>query len=227
MKIAHLKLSYILFLTGCCFSIPVISQSPKTINLQDANNRHLEISSSGKHIDGSYFADDEYQSATLITTNGTEMPDMKVKLDLKNNKVYFLNNQGQEIESGTPIKRILFTDRQTVYENGFPPVNKQDELSYYRVLVSGKASLLLFTKFSESQYQEPRSSFVKTEIVKTTEFFGASANTITRLSKPEDIVRVTIDKTQEITDYIKKEKIKIKNTDDLAKVFTYYNSLVK
>jgi hypothetical protein len=46
-----------------------------------------------------------------------------------------------------------------------------------------------------------------------------------RLNKAEDILLLLGDKTREVSDYIKKENLKIKKQADLEKLFRYYNGL--
>ena len=152
--------------------------------------------------------------------------DKRFRLNLRTSKLFFQNENNEEMEVVSPIKKIEFIPQEgntstVIFERGFSPADK-----FYQVLVSGKASLLLDTKFVEGK-DFAYGGTAETHIDKETEYYGASGTTTVKLSKTEAILQLMTDKTQEITDYIKKEKIKVKNTDDLVKVFTYYNSIAK
>jgi hypothetical protein len=130
-----------------------------------------------------------------------------------------------------PIKSITFVVQEdnkipATFEKGFPAVGKLTEDNFYQVLVPGKISLLLDTKFLEvTRMQVPTGPV--TEVNKLENYYGSNGRTTLRITKPEDIVELMPDKSKEISAYIQQEKIKTRKQSDLIKVFTYYNSLAK
>ena len=193
-------------------------------NLQDFNGKPI-MNNKVSETEGNYFVHENYEKAIMVLAGGKEIPDMKVKLDLKNNKVYYINEEGAEMEAVTKVKRIIFTDKGTVYENGFPAVNKQDAGTFYKVVVSGKASVLLLTQYLESEYKEFNSATTTKRIDKVIEVYGASPNVITRLSKEDDVMALLSDKKKDVYAYILKNNLKCKKQADFENVVKYYNSL--
>ncbi|MEO7529969.1 MAG: hypothetical protein ABIS69_01115 [Sediminibacterium sp.] len=218
----NIALACLLSFIGLASSAQIINAQGN--NLQDFNGKPI-MSTKVSETEGNYFVDENYQKAIMVLANGKQLPDMKVKLDLKNNKVYYINEEGAEMEAVTKVKRIVFTDKGTVFENGFPAVNKQDQGTFYKVIISGKASLLSLTQILESEYKEFNSATTTKRIDKVTEIYGASPNAITRLSKEEDVIQLLADKKKEVYGYIVKNNLKCKKQVDYENIINYYNAL--
>jgi hypothetical protein len=153
------------------------------------------------------------------------------RLNLQYNKLFFRDNNNEEMEVISPVKRIEFIKQEgnntaVLFERGFAPVDKLTADNFYQVLVSGKASLLLDTKFEETK-DFAYGGTPEISINKVKNYYGATGNSIVKLAKPENIIQLFADKSKEVSDYIKQEKIKVKNQEDLEKVFTFYNTLFK
>lgn len=178
-----------------------------------------------------YLFNENYLDADIHTPTGKIIPGNKLRLDLQENKLYYLEG-GVEMEVVNPVSAVFFrlpegeNSSIVIFQKGYPAVDKQNENNFYQVLVSGKATLLMDTKFRETEHI----SF-GTGIVNNTEkllsYYGASGNKIVQLAKTENIVELLSDRSKEIKEYIQQESIKVKRQPDLAKVFTYYNSLFK
>jgi len=89
-------------------------------------------------IKGTFFYNEEYKNAKMYLASGLELAGIKVKLNLHDNKVYYMEKDEVEMEAVSKIKRIIFTDDGIVFENGFPAVNKQDAQTYYRVIAGDR-----------------------------------------------------------------------------------------
>jgi hypothetical protein len=172
-----------------------------------------------------------YTTAILyLAGNSKPLAGNKFKLNLQQNRLFFLNANGEEMEVTSPVKTIVFTgdpgkDDQIVFEKGFPPIDKLTADNYYQVLVTGKAGLLMDTKFAEVEYKEYNSATTSVRIDKLVSFYGVVAGKMQKLSKAEDILLLLGDKTREVSDYMKKENLKIKKQADLEKLFRFYNEL--
>lgn len=193
-------------------------------NIQDFTGKPI-MNNAVSDLKGSFFYNDDYINAKMYLANGTELINIKVKLNLRDNNVYYLNNDGSEMEAVSKVKRIVFMDKGIVFENGFPAVNKQDQQTYYRVIISGKASLLILTNFVESEYKEFNSAITTKQIDKVNEIFGVSPNAIARLKKTDDVLQLLSDKNKEVYNYIITNNLKCKKQPDYENVISYYNSL--
>ena len=176
-------------------------------------------------VEGSIFYKDSYLPATLILENGVLITGKNVKLNLQDNTVYYLDNNGSEFETISKIKRIEFIESKAVFENGFPSVENQNAQTYYQVLIKGNASLLLCTKFSEGEYKPYNATVSIKRIDKVFEFYGVSSKAISKLTGQNDVLVVLSDKTKEVANFILDKKIKCKKKSDFEDVIKYYNSL--
>jgi hypothetical protein len=198
--------------------------SIKGSTMQDFTGKPI-MNTKVSEVEGSVFYSEDYKNAQLSLLSGLELADVKVKLNLRHNKVYYLNNAGAEMEAVSKIKRIVFTEDGTVFENGFPAVNEQDAQTYYRVIVSGKASLLLLTSFADVEYKAFNSAVITKQIDRVNEVYGVSPNAITKLTKTDEVMLLLTDKSREVYNFISKNNLKCRKQPDYEKVLSYYNSI--
>lgn len=91
-----------------------------------------------------YFVD-EWQKATITTKNGNEIEVNNIKIHLQSNKVYYKNDDDKIIIVATGIiKKVVLKNKTdyTVFESGFPDIYKNNSNTFYKILSSGKYSLL-------------------------------------------------------------------------------------
>lgn len=170
-------------------------------------------------------------TTAILHLAGSAKPLMgnQFKLNLQQNRLFFMDANGEEMEVTSPVKSIAFIGEpghsNTVFEKGFPTVDKLTVDNYYQVLVTGKAGLLMDTKFVEVEYKEYNSASTSIRIDRLVSFYGVAAGKMQRLSKADDLLLLLGDKTREVSGYVKKENLKIKKQADLEKLFRYYNGL--
>ena len=180
-------------------------------------------------VNPSFLFSKEYLLADIVSNKGKAIAGNKFRLNLQDSKLYYLDSTNEEMEVLNPIKRISFVLQEgnksvATFEKGFPPIGKLAEDNFYQVLVGGKISLLLDTKFIEVTRIQVPVGPVK-EVNRLENYYGTNGTVIVHITKPEEIVQLMPDKAKEITDYIQKEKIKIRKQSDLIKVFTYCKDL--
>ena len=220
----------ILFLlASILISNAMIAQEVGTrIFLRDANG--LDIRSKSASIENaSYLFHPDYLKASLYTRAGKLKSDAKYKLILQENRLFYMEADGSDMEVVSPIYRIEFempNGTTTVFEKGFDVVDNLNQNNFYQVLVDGKAKLLLDTKFATDTKMVYGTGAVTTTD-KLINYYGAFGTKIIKVSKEENILSLMDDKVAEMTAFIKKEKTKFKRQADLEKLFNYYNQLVK
>jgi len=198
------------------------------IFLRDASG--LDIRSKSASIENaSYLFHPDYLKASLYTRAGKLKSDAKYKLILQENRLFYMEADGSDMEVVSPIYRIEFempNGSTTVFEKGFDVVDNLNQNNFYQVLVDGKAKLLLDTKFATETKMVYGTGAVTTTD-KLINYYGAFGTKIIKVSKEENILSLMVDKVEEINAFIKKEKTKFRKQSDLEKLFNYYNQLVK
>jgi hypothetical protein len=195
--------------------------------LSDGNGNPLMTKKAASGETAHLFNANYLDAVIYIKDNEKPIRGNKFKLNLQQNRLFFLDKDGDEMEVASPITRIEFTGdaAPTVFERGFPPIDKLNSDHFYQVLIEGKAVLLVDTKFEEVEYKVYNSATTAKRIDKLVSFYGATGNKIVRITKPEDVLLLLGDKTKQMSDYFKQENIKVKKQADLEKVFKYYNSI--
>ncbi len=220
----------ILFLiTSIIVSNTIMSQEVGTrIFLRDANG--LDIRSKSASIENaSYLFHPDYLKASLYTKAGKLKSDAKYKLILQENRLFYMEADGADMEVVSPIYRIEFempNGSITVFEKGFDVIGNLNQNNFYQVLSDGKAKLLMDTKFATETKMVYGTGAVTTTD-KLINYYGSIGSKITKVSKEENLLALMEDKSAEMAAFIKKEKTKFKRQADLEKLFNYYNQLVK
>lgn len=192
--------------------------------VRDANGLDMKVKSAT--IDNIEFLfHPTYLNASLFTKTGKLSGNVKYKLLLQENRLFYLEADGSDMEVVSPIYRIEFempNGAKAIFEKDFPAIDALDQQNYYQVLSEGKAKLLLDTKFEVEAKQVFGSGTVASTEKKLT-FYGCIGSKIVKLNNTEQILTLMQDHSTEIAAYMTKEKIKIKKQADLEKLFNYYN----
>jgi hypothetical protein len=224
------------FFILCISLVCSISQTTAQIGvgslntLTDGNGNPL-LSKKAAPVEGVYLFNKNYLPGVLyLDENHKPVTGNKFKLNLQDSKLYFMDAAGTEMEVAGPVKRVEFTGAgasgaDAVFEKGFPPVDRLGRDNFYQVIISGKALLLMDTKFAEVEYKEFNSASTARRTDKLVSYYGVLGNRITRLGKPEDVLLLLADKTQQVSDFMKQENSKVKKQADLEKIFRHYNGL--
>jgi hypothetical protein len=181
-------------------------------------------------LQGSYFFNDEFLPATLVDASGKEYKDKKIKFNLKSNIIYYTDWDGKLMQATSDIRKVIISepDKTTVFENLFPSIDGLDAGTYYKVIISGSAKLLLSTQFSEVEYKEFNSAVTTKRVDKVYQLYGAANGSIKKLTKGEaEILELLKDKSSELAAFIKQNSLKCRKQSDYETVFNYYNGLKK
>ncbi|HEV7332591.1 MAG TPA: hypothetical protein VGN63_16250 [Flavisolibacter sp.] len=181
-------------------------------------------------VEGTPYFSNKWMNGVALADNGDRYRSPRVKLDLLDNQLYFLNNDEQEFVCTLPLKELTLTDTvsgQTyafVHSSTlkFAPAKK----GWYQKLVEGKASL--YRNFNKIVNEDmPYGSSVSEQRIATTEeFFIVYKGAWHSAKKPKDVPAILSDKKKELEQYLQTEAVKKgSNTEKITALVTYYNSL--
>lgn len=201
------------------------------ITISDVNGRPIKA----RDIDasGSPFFLDAYKYANIRLVSGRAFANVKSKIDLSEQVVYFVSSNGVEalMESGL-VKDITFadtTERGIVsykFQTGFPAVDRIGTNYFYQVLEEGKCTLLrsIIKKLTEKKNE--LSGEISKEYESVENFYLFMNGNMKRVKKEKAFFLAELsDKQAELAKYADAEKINFRNTDQLIKLLHYYNSL--
>lgn len=199
-------------------------------NLQDVytlkNDIELSSSYNSKNVKGSPFLHSEYQNIKIkgVMMQGKYNANRDyIEVDNKGEIIFFVPSMEHRYD-------VLFTDINETYR-AFEYENLK--FGFFKILAKKDKAFLLTRQFVQfSPEKKPKNNF---EILKPAKFERKKDVNYIKLSDKDIVIelptrkskflKVFNSKSNDIKNFIKKEKLGIKKNEDLIKIFNYYNSL--
>ena len=183
---------------------------------------------SEKGLDGSPWLTEIWVPGTINLISGKTIETLKYRYNVYRNQLYFQYGDA-EYMVGSPdsIDYLLMDGKKFVYDNS-DPVNK-DKRRLMEIAIDGKARMYVnyYPEIIPANYNIALGSGNKNETVAVREAYLIKVGSVlTVVDKKGKLIPVALaDKNQEVSSFIKKEKISPKKRADIEKVVRYYNSL--
>jgi hypothetical protein len=173
---------------------------------------------------GSPYFSENWMKGAIIVSDSMEYSNLRLRLDLLDNTLLYLNDNNEEMVSVSPINKVSLRDTTTGanYLFTYDDAHK----SWYQVLSMGKVSLYK-QHFKQMVENKPYGSSITEQTIRTEErYFIMSNNMLTRIKKPKDIAeQIGGRHYKAVSEYIEKEKLNGKKEKDFVAAIEYYNSL--
>ena len=187
-------------------------------------------------IVGSPYFPEEYANVSIVLKSGTVYPFKKSRMNLYDNTLIVLEENGKEQLVTGNISKIIFesvlidqSSKTVIFQKGFSPINSHDNNTYYEVLDSGQLKLIKHYKVSFSDKRSYGDANMTRVFEKEPTFYIVSpGNIIRQIEKGKDeFLSALPDKKKEVEKYIDDKKNKCKKEKDWIDLVSYYNSLTK
>jgi len=186
-------------------------------------------------VEGSPYLAASWLPGIVSLTNGKTIA-AKLKYDVVKDELLFQSpRDSMALAFVTPVKSFRFDigtiDESSlvplIFSNGYPAIDEQSEVSFYQVIADGKVKLLKrYKKVIHSDQAFNSATTTKTFAMRDAVYYLLADNKIIRVKPtPKTIAATLPDKTDQVQTFIKTNKIDFKSDRDLAKLFSYYNSL--
>ncbi len=184
--------------------------------------------------EGSIFFTEEYISADVTTLQGVVYKNVKVKYNLLDKQLLYLDTTGQEMIALSPITKIAFYMKQltgdslqnVVLTGGTDIINKTGA-AIYQLIDTGKATLLrkiTLTWRDDTQYGQ--AGFVRKFERNENDYWIVVNGVYSKIVRGHSYFSELFkDRTADISQYINKQKPKYKTLTDIRKIVQFYNSL--
>jgi len=183
--------------------------------------------------DGSPFYLNEWTVGNLILASKKKYAGVFVKLNLQTDRVHYQyqETKAERVAGDGIVLEVELKDPgrlDTVrFRCHFPPIDKHDLKTFYQVLVNGKVVLLKQIKKILIEEKAFNSATITRRFDTDKSYYVFKNEGMIRLKRTKSgILDVLSDKKEFIEKFVSDNKLTIKSDDDLAKVFTYYNSLL-
>lgn len=201
------------------------------LSLSDISSGRERPDWTNSRVKGSPFLIEDWKYGLVTLSDNRSVERVRVKINCTNNKVHYLqDNEGELVAAAGLIRQIVVLDTTLkgihpyVFASGYPPIDHQNEASFYEKKVSGKAELLIFTN---KRIRVLQTGGGQEEEYMTEESTYLYKNGQIREWKKgkESLIEFLSDKKDAIADFINSQKLKCKTIDEVKKVLEYYNSL--
>ena len=207
-------------------------------NTKPLDNREFYASggfplSSTKYVQvtgGTPYLSENWMKATIVTPNGNAYNNLRLKVDLIDNSVIYLNPAGEEMVCIAPLNRISLRDTTTgkvfLLESTSSLAGYSGDKGWLELLSGGNLTLYKQTSKSISESKAYGSSVTEQRIRASEKYLVSIGGVVTRIKKVKEIADlVPAAKRQQLLDQIEKEKWSGKKESDYIKAVEYYNSL--
>lgn len=201
------------------------------VSISDVNGRPFE--KKYDDVNGHPFFDAVYKPTTIVLASGLRFVNIKTRINLVEQVTVFITSNGIEayMETGS-VKEISYADTTAAgiitytFQTGFPAVDNLTPAHFYQVLAAGHCTLLKSIVKSVTERKNELSGEVSRDMETTETIYIFTNGHITRVKKDRIfLLGLLADKKELLDRYMEKEKINLKNTDQLIKLVNYYNSL--
>lgn len=186
------------------------------------------VSSKEANIEGSAYLNELFINGVVALTNGTSYTDIPLRYNAYNEEIEFSDNNGNQFNINNPenIREVTIGESKFIYTY-CSNLKKENKKIFAEVLAEGKISLLkhyrikyMPAKEAESYKapQPPRFALAPSE------YLIKNSEGLTLIFKnKKELLMLLSDKSKEISDLIKQQKLSINDEKDLATIIGYYN----
>lgn len=183
-------------------------------------------------VEGTPYFKAEWMKGIVVDKSDRQYKDIKIKIDLIDNSIHYLDDKETEFVATVPIKEIVLSDAANnyrfIHSSAFENAVNTEKNRWYQWLASGSASL--YKKFEKdlSEFKGYGASTVEQHIKTHEKYLIFYNNSFLEVKKIKDVPSVLANKKKELEDFLKKSDDEKASMDDrMVKLIEYYNSLVK
>ena len=199
-------------------------------------NTGLRYAERFKEVEGSPYLFDTWKSGELVTSVGKKVEGLTLKFDAYSN-ILVLQKEEEEVAlmDGAISEFSLFDleGKQMLFRKF--PLGKMGKQVFAQILFYGKLILVKHHKVSRVRKENNSGGYGDAGNMKETEHFSHT-NVYYIKQKESDtfepfkpnrkaMLKMLPDHQDEITSYMKKEKLKLKDDDEIIQLLQYYESL--
>jgi hypothetical protein len=202
--------------------------------LKDPTGKQYMLQSYTEVEGNPFFINNWVPGSVILTSSQTYTTPLKY--DLVGDELLFRNKLDSSAMSFVdPVQSFSLNEPSIeesdltplVFSSGYPAIDKQTPASFYQVIADGKTKLLKhYKKIIRVDKAFNSATAVKTFFL-IEEYYLFVNNQITKIKPNQKAILVALaDKTDQLQKYLKSNTINYKSDAALAKLFSYYNSLL-
>jgi hypothetical protein len=208
-------------------------QTDEIAQISDMENllRALNYSSlSGfteEDIEGSAYLDEQFDSGTVSLNTGIKYADIPLRYNVYNDQIEFRSRNGQMFNINNPesIRELTIGKTKFIYSDCIQ--NNKEKKFFAEVILEGNVSLIKHhrIKLQAAKPAETHKAAQAPRFVRIPSEFYILRNQESKYFKNEkELLLLLSDKSKELKEMIKKEKLSVHAEKDLVQIINFYNS---
>ncbi|MEI7584297.1 hypothetical protein [Runella sp.] len=173
-----------------------------------------------------------FQKIGPLGREGDSIANVPLRLDLHSNEVEVQVNNTKEIRavSGNQVRFFTIEGAERRVFMSTRQFRSEDNLQgFVELVLQGRISLVEYAKLNiiKPSYNEALGTGTKdTKITKSIQFYVVKGNTLFPIgASRKKLLESMGDRADDVEKFIKSNDLSLKSRGDMAKIFTYYNSL--
>ncbi|KLT64684.1 hypothetical protein [Pedobacter sp. BMA] len=180
---------------------------------------------SDSDLQGSPYLFGDWQKAIVQFAPGTEPASAEIKYDLLDDLLVLKGTDGGEYEFKDQPKEFLISGTKELYKNGFVPVDKFTDKTFYNVIYDGKAKFLKKVSKVILESKGYNTASVEKKVADETAYYLVKEDNKPVKVKNEKSIIAFLGKADQLLKYIKENRLDLKSNDGMIKLLTFYDTL--
>lgn len=183
-------------------------------------------------VEGSPFFNDAWMTGKLAMGDGRLYDSLRLRLDLVENELHYLDATGKELIATTAVRAITLRDSVSGIQfhfihSSFLQLPKSMEEGWYQLLAAGPATLYKRIVKTTKENKPYGSATVEQFINTYNQYFVLVNAVFTHIKKFKELPDVLAGKKTESDTYIKSQNLSGRSDADYSSLVSYYNRLVE
>ncbi|WP_316799093.1 hypothetical protein [Pedobacter frigidisoli] len=186
----------------------------------------ITVKESRADLLGSPYLYAEWQIATVKFGEGVQPKKESIKYDLLDDILVVKGEGGNEYTFTDPPKEFQILGSSEIYKNGFSAVDRFTQKTFYNVIYDGKVKYLKKDSKIVLESKSYNSASIEYKVADETFFYLVKEdNRPVKVKNNEKSIISLLGKADQLSKYIKENKLDVKTDDGIVKLLTYYDTL--
>ncbi|MGF7078522.1 hypothetical protein [Mucilaginibacter sp. UYCu711] len=201
----------------------------------DLRNEQVAIAGvNGNAGDVTHYLYDTWTKGSVKQADGKTFTDLDLMFNQDRSMVIFMSPEKHIAQAfAVPVTEFTIaapagTENGAIkkFQRGFNPIDGATAATYFEILADGNTKLLKRTEFKRVNEVAIGDIYPTRQIKPFDTYYASSNNVLIKVRREKKaILSLLKDKATDIDAYISANKLSVKDEQDLAKVFNYYNTL--
>jgi hypothetical protein len=205
-------------------------------NLEVFDKNGQPFANPTEDVSGSPFFLPAWTSGMIRLRDSTGYTNIQLRLNLLSQEVHYQDRN--KVEMALPkgfILEVVLKDSASphgpqlyTFRCGYPPVDNQDQNNLYRVLASGKLTLLESVRKVVVTQKNEVSGEMQKEFHEYDDYYIYQNGAVHRLKRDKaSILSLMADQQDKVSAFVESNKTSFKSIEDIGRLIVYYNELNK